>query len=101
MPTFCSLRHCNDVPKRTTSKAEQQREYSENESQQAGNSSAAYMRAYRKRMRLEEDSCNNIHKRTRLNAERQSEYREAHKNRVVFNYEKGLIKNSCTYAYQE
>jgi hypothetical protein len=35
----------------------------------AGNSNAAYMREYRKRMQLEEDNCNNVPKQTKLNAE--------------------------------
>jgi hypothetical protein len=43
-------------------------------------SRAAYMREYRKRKLLEEDSCNNVPKRTKLHAERQREYRETHKN---------------------
>jgi hypothetical protein len=47
---------------------------------QAGNGRAAYMREYRKRMRLEEDYCNNVPKQTKLNAERQREYRETRKN---------------------
>jgi hypothetical protein len=46
----------------------------------AGNSRAAYMREYRKRKRLEEDTCNNVTKRKKLHAERKREYREGHKN---------------------
>jgi hypothetical protein len=46
----------------------------------AGITRAEYMREYRKRKRLEEDSCNNVPKRTKLNAERQRENRETYKN---------------------
>jgi hypothetical protein len=46
----------------------------------AGNSRAAYIREYRKRMQLEEDNCNNVPKWTKLHAEQQREYRETHKN---------------------
>jgi hypothetical protein len=36
----------------------------------AGITRAVYMKEYRKRKRLEEDTCNNASKRTKLNAER-------------------------------
>jgi hypothetical protein len=45
----------------------------------ASNSCAAYMKEYRKRKRLEEDSRTNVPKRTKFNFERQREYRETHK----------------------
>jgi hypothetical protein len=48
----------------------------ENKKPQAGNSRAAYMREYRKRMRVEKDICNNAPKRRMLNAERQRDYRK-------------------------
>jgi hypothetical protein len=44
----------------------------------SGITRAAYMREYRKRMRLE-DNCNNVPKRTKLHAERQRDYRETYK----------------------
>jgi hypothetical protein len=64
----------NNVTKRTKLNAERQRDYrkrkaQENKTPQAGNSLAAYMRKYRKRMRVEKDICNNVPKRTKLNAE--------------------------------
>jgi hypothetical protein len=70
--------NCNLVPKRTKLCAERQRAYretrknlyveyvrnyrkckaQENKTPQAGNSRAAYVREYRKRLWLEEDNCN-------------------------------------------
>jgi hypothetical protein len=49
----------------------------------AGNNRAAYMREYRKRKLLENDSCNNVPKRTKLNAERQREHGETHTNSCI------------------
>jgi hypothetical protein len=72
--------NCNNVPKQTKLSAEQQREYRENKTPQAGNSHAAYMREYRTRLWLKEENFNNVPKRTKLNAEQQCEYRETHKN---------------------
>jgi hypothetical protein len=79
--------NCNNVPKRTKLNAEQHCDYTQTHKNvyaeyihnyrqckaqenntQAGNSHAAYMREYRKRMRLEEVNCNNLPKGTKLNA---------------------------------
>jgi hypothetical protein len=66
--------NCNNVPKRTKLNAERQHDYrkckaQENKTSQAGNSSAAYMREYRKSVQVEKYICNNVPKRTKLNAE--------------------------------
>jgi hypothetical protein len=53
-----------------TENAKLKKKAQENKKPQAANSRAAYMREYRKRMRVEKDICNNVHKRTNLNAER-------------------------------
>jgi hypothetical protein len=59
--------NCNNVPKRTKLNGERQcdhrkRKTQENKTPQAGNSHAACMREYRKRMRVEKDICNNVTK---------------------------------------
>jgi hypothetical protein len=118
--------NCNYVPKQTKLNAEWQCDYrkgkaQESKTSQAGDGHAAYMREYRKRMRVKKYICNNVPKQTKLNAKWQRDYRKhkAQENKtsqaststdptptpIIYNYdqaneyfEKNFIGNPVGYA---